>query len=181
MAKSPEISRQSGGVVAADTASEVLPVVVGLKAAQVHGSVSKKGRRGVDKKIVTGSAHQESKLITNIEVSPLEKVEHHEMDSSKGATRRSTRINAKYLNQGTPTLCSRTDKDHMLGSFCFCLPNYRFILLSYMTLTCNYQLISFFLKNSFPETNVSRNYLGLRILMSCGSFCLFYEPLDLCF
>ncbi|KAL1833007.1 hypothetical protein ACET3Z_002658 [Daucus carota] len=99
LAKSPEISRQSGGVVAADTASEVLPVVVGLKAAQVHGSVSKKGRRGVDKKIVTGSAHQESKLITNIEVSPLEKVEHHEMDSSKGATRRSTRINAKYLNQ----------------------------------------------------------------------------------
>ncbi|WOG83874.1 hypothetical protein DCAR_0103052 [Daucus carota subsp. sativus] len=100
LAKSPEVShRQSGGVVAADTASEVLPVVVGLKAAQVHGSVSKKGRRGVDKKIVTGSAHQESKLITNIEVSPLEKVEHHEMDSSKGATRRSTRINAKYLNQ----------------------------------------------------------------------------------
>lgn len=115
--KSPEISRQDGGFAPADMALEVvLPVVVGLKAAQLHGSVCNKQKPSVDKIILNGSADPKNKLSRKIEVHPMGKVklqsrrnvqasvEHHEKDLLERGIRRSTRINSKSPNQGTNSL-----------------------------------------------------------------------------
>ncbi|KAK1385028.1 hypothetical protein POM88_022763 [Heracleum sosnowskyi] len=111
--KSPEISPPNEGVVPADVDLEVaLPVVVvGLEAAQVHGSVSNEGKLGIDKIILNGSADPKNKLSAKIEVYPVGKVklqsrnvvqasvEHHEKGLSEGGLRRSIRINSKSPNQ----------------------------------------------------------------------------------
>lgn len=109
--KSPEISRRNRGVAPADMALEVvLPVVVGLKAAQVHGSVSNKEKPGVDEMILNDSEDPKNKLSRKIEVFPVGKVklqsrnvqasvEHHEKALSERGFRRSTRINSDSPNQ----------------------------------------------------------------------------------
>ncbi|XP_074372887.1 uncharacterized protein LOC141713392 [Apium graveolens] len=88
--KSPKISRLNGSVAPADMAMEVVfPVVVGLKAAELHGSVCNKEKPGVDKMILNGSADPKNKLRWKIKVHHMEKVklqsrnvqasvEHHE-------------------------------------------------------------------------------------------------------
>lgn len=140
--KSPEISRQNGGVAPADMDLEVvLPVVVGLKAAQVHGSVSNKEKLGVDKMILNGSADTKNKLSRKIEVYPVGKdklqsrevvqasVEHHEKALSERGLRRSTRVNSKSPNQGTNSLLL-SNNGHMLASVSFCfrlLPSDKYI------------------------------------------------------
>ncbi|KAL8101095.1 uncharacterized protein LOC141683338 isoform X2 [Apium graveolens] len=109
--KSPEISRRNGGVAPADMDLEVvLPVVVGLKAAELHGSVCNKEKPGVDKMILNGSADPKNKLSWKIKVHHVGKVklqsrnvqasvEHHEKALSEREPRRSTRINLKSPNQ----------------------------------------------------------------------------------
>lgn len=115
--KSPEISQQNGGVAITDMALEVvLPVVVGLKAAQVHGSLSNKEKLEVDKMILNGSAYTKNKLSRKIEVCPVGKVklrsrevvqasvEHHEKALSERGLRRSTRVNSECPNLGKNSL-----------------------------------------------------------------------------
>lgn len=114
--KCPGNSRRNGGVAPVDMSLEVvLPVVVGLKAAELHGSVCNKEKPGVDKMILNGSADLKNKLSRKIEVHHMGKVElqsrnvqasveHHETALSEGGPRRSTRIISKSPNQGTNSL-----------------------------------------------------------------------------
>lgn len=81
-ANSPEVAERHGGVTSGDMASGevVLPVVVGLEATKVEGSVNKE-KTGVDKKIVNGLVDKKSKSSSKIEVYSAKK---DKLQSKKG-------------------------------------------------------------------------------------------------
>lgn len=111
-AKIPEVTERNGGVTSGDMASGevVLPVVVGLEATKVEGSVVNKEKTEVDKKIVNGLVDKKSKSSSKIEVYTAKKdklrskqgmqvlVGKQEKDSSKRG-RRATNIDAGSPNQ----------------------------------------------------------------------------------
>lgn len=126
-AKNPEVTERSGGVTSRDMApgEVVLPVVVGLEATKVEGTMFNKEKTGVVKKIVNGLVDKKSKSSGKIEVCTAKKdklrskkrmqvsVGKQEKDFSKRG-RRALKIDAGSPNQGTKNICRTTDMDHKL-------------------------------------------------------------------
>lgn len=127
LAKGPEVAMPNGGVTAQNRSlgEVVFPVVVGLKAKKVDGSVNSKEMIGVDKKILNGLVDKKSKSSSKTEVYPAKKdklqskkgiqvsVGKQARDSSKRG-RRTPIIDAESPNQGTQSPCCTTNMDFKL-------------------------------------------------------------------
>ncbi|KAL1827292.1 hypothetical protein ACET3Z_005704 [Daucus carota] len=120
LAKGPEVAMPNGGVTAQNRSlgEVVFPVVVGLKAKKVDGSVNSKEMIGVDKKILNGLVDKKSKSSSKTEVYPAKKdklqskkgiqvsVGKQARDSSKRG-RRTPIIDAESPNQDSEDLSAK--------------------------------------------------------------------------
>lgn len=120
-AKLPEVTERNGGVTSGDMASGevMLPVVVGLEATKVEGSVVSKEKTEVDKKIVNGLVDKKSKSSSRNEVytAKKEKLRSKQVMQVSKRGRRAINIDSGSPNQGTKCPFYTTDMYHIATYF----------------------------------------------------------------